>query len=839
MQSNVRYMPVPGQPQMPQVQGPGIQMQPMPYQQQQQQQPFVPQHQHYDMSAGSSAGGTQEYLALHTPVPPPNPANMVPPANMGRVDSSVVMSQGQHLVMDVPVPAQLADKYSRTDAEFRNLRYTACTADPDDFGAEKYSLRQTGQEVELFIVVTMYNEEPELFIKTLQGVHNNIRQMLTQQEWGPDGWKKIVVAIVSDGRTKINKDTLTLISLMGCYQEGLMRQYVNGDKTQAHIFEVTTEMNWEGKPEEDVKIVTNKDANDGVIPMQLLFCLKEANAKKINSHRWFFNAFAASLKPNVCVLLDVGTKPQSMSIYRLWRAFLNRQVGGACGEIAVEGSYWSMLNPIIAGQNFEYKMSNVLDKPLESVFGYISVLPGAFSAYRYAALQGRPLEEYFKGETLHNSSDIFTANMYLAEDRILCFELVAKKGCNWILRYEKNSQAVTDAPATYAEFISQRRRWLNGSTFAFLYAVGNMSKFLTSGQSFFRKFGIVIELLYACINFVFSYFSLANFFAAFYFVIDGYLKLMDNEDAATIRMVPTKARSPALYEIVKAILKLMRPLYVLVICLTFILALGNAPKSSRRGYLAIIGIFALISLVMLVLVVISTSVQFQVNPNVAAKVAQFKLANVTKQGDSSALITLTLVSLVATYGVYFVSSFLYLEWYHVIFNMLQYTLLLPTYVNVLQIYAYCNISDLSWGTKGDTGGGSGRSGGGSSGNNGQPKNELAEIKRIPPNDYFTNQMNVLNQTIKPKMRPSSEKKEKENPSKEENFKSFRTMFVGIWVTLNGLFIVGLLSPQTLGIRVTGFENWYLLILSLCVLVLTLFRFIGSLVYWIGHLFRCC
>ena len=35
-------------------------------------------------------------------------------------------------------------------------------------------------------------------------------------------------------------------------------------------------------------------------------------------------------------------------------------------------------------------MSNILDKPLESIFGFISVLPGAFSAYRYIAVQNDP-----------------------------------------------------------------------------------------------------------------------------------------------------------------------------------------------------------------------------------------------------------------------------------------------------------------------------------------------------------------------------------------------------------------------------------------------------------------
>lgn len=32
--------------------------------------------------------------------------------------------------------------------------------------------------------------------------------------WGPEGWKKVVVCVVSDGRSKVNKRTLQVLSLV-------------------------------------------------------------------------------------------------------------------------------------------------------------------------------------------------------------------------------------------------------------------------------------------------------------------------------------------------------------------------------------------------------------------------------------------------------------------------------------------------------------------------------------------------------------------------------------------------------------------------------------------------
>lgn len=360
------------------------------------------------------------------------------------------------LVLECKIPTIL---YSflprRDDNEFTHMRYTAVTCDPDDYVARGYKLRQnlgrTQRETELFICITMYNENEIDFTRTMHGVMKNIAHFCSRTKsriWGKEGWEKIVVCIISDGRAKVHPRTLNALAALGVYQDGIAKNLVNQREVTAHVYEYTTQVSLDP----DLKF---KGAEKGIVPCQLIFCLKEKNAKKLNSHRWFFNAFGQALNPNVCILLDVGTMPGDNSLYHLWKAFdQDSNVAGAAGEIkAGKGKHWlGLLNPLVASQNFEYKMSNILDKPLESVFGYITVLPGALSAYRYHALQNDstghgPLSQYFKGETLHGqNADVFTANMYLAEDRILCWELVAKRNERWVLKYVKSATGETDVP---------------------------------------------------------------------------------------------------------------------------------------------------------------------------------------------------------------------------------------------------------------------------------------------------------------------------------------------------------------------------------------------------------
>jgi chitin synthase len=506
-----------------------------------------------------------------------------------------------NLVVDVPV-AEKAAKMGRyyQQPEFTHLRYTAVTCSADEFPSKGYSLRQQeyGRYTELFVVVTMYNEDDTLFCKTMQALMKNIAYLCSRKKskiWGNEGWTKALICIVADGRSKINSRVLDVLGIMGVYQNGIMKDHVNSSPVTAHLFEYTAQV----CVAPDLKVYGHER---GYVPVQVLFCLKEKNAKKINSHRWFFNAFGPLLRPNVCVLIDVGTKPTNDSLYHLYKSFdKNKSIGGACGEICVElgNNCANLLNPLVAAQNFEYKMSNILDKPLESVFGYISVLPGAFSAYRYRALLGKPLEQYFKGETLHGSEDIVAANMYLAEDRILCFEILTKASETWLLKYVKSAKAETDVPDNTAEFISQRRRWLNGSFFASVHALTHWYLIFRSNHNIFRKISLLIESLYNFVNLFFTWFNISFFYLTFFFLVGAIV-----EESTDPFNINGNSYGKFLFDI-------FNNFYIMVMVMIFVSSLGNRPQGSKFIYNLAIFLFACIMILMIYITGYSVKITIQ------------------------------------------------------------------------------------------------------------------------------------------------------------------------------------------------------------------------------------
>lgn len=580
-----------------------------------------------------------------------------------------------HLVVNYQVPDRLVLPY-KGHREMSETRYTPITCDPDDFVRERYSLRQVeyGRQTELVIAITMYNENEILFCRTLYGVMKNIAHLTARKSskvWGPDSWKKVVVCIIADGRHAIHPRVIDCLTALGVYQSPNMTGVIKKDgkeiKVNAHMFEYTCGF----AIDPDLHF---KYPDKGIVPTQIIFLMKEHNQKKINSHRWFFNAICPILQPNVCVLLDVGTRPGPNSLYHLWKVFdRNSNVGGACGEIAAyKGPFWThLLNPLVAAQNYEYKMSNILDKPNESMFGYISVLPGAFSAYRYIALQndktGRgPLASYFKGEVFSGrEADIFTSNMYLAEDRILSFELVAKANSDWILKYVKASVGETDVPDSLDELIMQRRRWLNGSFFAMIYSLAHIGQMLSSGHSVLRKFWLCVEAMYHAINLVFSWFAIGNFCIFFIILTSSIEDPVFKLPRTTVHFVNLATQ------------------YLLATCIMacLLFSMGNRPKAAPWKYNTVTIVLAILTGYMLACGIMCA-------------------IRTIDQVHHSASYRNMIFSILVTYGAWLVSALLALDPWHLVTCMGQYTLLLPLYVIVLNIYAFANLDDITWGTKG-------------------------------------------------------------------------------------------------------------------------------------------
>jgi chitin synthase len=212
----------------------------------------------------------------------------------------------------------------------------------------------------------------------------------------------------------------------------------------------------------------------------------------------------------------------------------------------------------------------------------------------------------------------------------------------------------------------------------------------------------------------------------------------------------------------------------------------------------------------------------------------FKVADLVQNKTFSTLI----LSMLSTYVLWFVVSFLFFDAWHMFTSFIQYLLLTPTYINILTVYAMCNTHDLSWGTKGAEsapGGGSVKSGKNSS--------EVEVVVPADPNTQYDNELALLALVgpVPAKPMTDEEKKKAEGAEKDAEKKAkyqiLRSWVVMAWLFSNLALITAVLRAGSIGIvsekaitkeaaesRNTG---TYLFVVLWSVAALSAFRFIGS------------
>lgn len=246
---------------------------------------------------------------------------------------------------------------------------------------------------------------------------------------------------------------------------------------------------------------------------------------------------------------------------------------------------------------------------------------------------------------------------------------------------------------------------------------------------------------------------------------------------------------------------MVKYIYIAFVVLQFILALGNRPKGSKWLYITSFIVFALIQYV---------SPSDGIDNRLYTLVSSFFLVGLAFSKGSfpdangvldyigqfivstNGVITIALISV---FGVYVLASLLYLDPWHLVTSFGQYLVMATSYINIINVYAFCNWHDVSWGTKGadkadslpsaqttkksDTEGGA--------------SIEVLEYE-LPQADIDSKFEKVVKRALAKYQAPKKNAK----PSLDDAYKNFRTKLIITWIFSNWILVLLITSDSLSG-----------------------------------------
>lgn len=464
-----------------------------------------------------------------------------------------------------------------------------------------------------------------------------------------------------------------------------------------------------------------KDSSLGEQKLNVFFTVKIMNKGKLSSHLWFFQGFCKTFNPDYCTVIDCGTKPEKEGIFNFFRALESEPyIGGVCGymgarmereeaeeaekkqsqkpfEFKVDpnsfflfrflprffNAFFYIINiamvfleylfSIEKAQKFEYAFAHIFDKAFESFFGFISVLPGAWSAYRWDALTEDNLleREYFKTVLTPDYvyKTIKEANKILAEDRLLCLAIFTKKNNRYILKYCPDAVARTDLVNTIPGLLSQRKRWINGTWYALEHVIHYKNLIRYSKHSYLMRLMFDFSIIMSKIGMYVIYLMMASYYVTLNIVMFAFFD--------EIRVVDSSLSSLAGFLIFLYIWFIISLLYL------SIQLKANDPDAEFffRLISHIMGIYMLFSF-SITLILLFGSIFYDMK-------GYFMNQNLMSMLSLITACSYVLIAIVNPFAIDTVT-----------FCVIHYLYYMPTYLHIMVVYAFCRIDDLSWGTKG-------------------------------------------------------------------------------------------------------------------------------------------
>jgi chitin synthase len=162
-------------------------------------------------------------------------------------------------------------------------------------------------------------------------------------------------------------------------------------------------------------------------------------------------------------------------------------------------------------------------------------------------------------------------------------------------------------------------------------------------------------------------------------------------------------------------------------------------------------------------------------------------------------------------------SFLYLDPWHMFTSAGQYFALLPSYICTLQVYAFCNAHDVTWGTKGDN---VMQKDLGAAKSNGSGKVELEmPSEQLDIDSGYDEALRNLRDRVEVPSPPVAA-----SQMQEDYYRAVRTYVVIVWMVANAVLAMGV--SEIYGSTPVA-DNFYLKFILWSVACLAMFRALGS------------